>query len=679
MSQHTVRAAADGWQRGSVVLGCDYNPEQWPESVWADDMALMREAGVGLVAINIFGWAQIQPQHGVFDFSALDRVMDLLHANGIRVNLGTGTASPPPWLSAMHPEILPVMADGTTRWPGGRQAWCPSSPVFRDAALTLLAAVAERYAAHPALALWHVSNELGCHNALCYCDVSAASFRRWLEARYGTIERLNQAWGTSFWSQKYGAWSEILPPRATLSAGNPAQRLDFARFSSDEVLEYYRAEAELLRAAGSTPVTTNFMVTAHIKTMDYWQWAADVDIVANDHYLDHRLPSPTSEAAFSADLTRGLAGGAPWMLMEQSTSAVSWQPHNVAKAPGQMMRDTFTHIARGADAICFFQWRASIQGAEKFHSALLPHAGTDSKIWRETLELSRALGAVAEVVGTRVEASVAMVFSWQSWWATESDSHPSSDVRYLEQAHAAYEALRSAGVTVDMVEPGAPLDAYSLVVVPCLYLLSDPEAAVISDYVSAGGNALVTFFSGLADETDRLRVDPTGARKPGAFVQMLGLWTEEAFPLLPTQTLTLSDGRTASVWSETVRPTTATTLASFTDGPTAGVPALTRNTFGAGTAWYVATALDELSYASLVTEILTETGVPTLDLPRGVETTIRSNDTHRYTFVINHTATDVSLDAPGTELLTGETVHSRLTVPAGQVRVVTQERTSNVA
>jgi beta-galactosidase len=663
MARYEVRPAAGGWQRDAIVLGCDYNPEQWPESVWLEDVALMREAGVGLVAINIFGWAQLEPRPGQFEFEALDRIMDLLHEHGIRVNLGTGTASPPPWLSARHPEILPMTVDGTTRWPGGRQAWCPSSPVFRRAALELLAAVAERYATHPALAMWHVSNELGCHNALCYCDVSAGSFRLWLTARYGTIEALNDAWGTAVWSQRYGSWDEILPPRATLSAGNPAQRLDFARFSSDELLEYYRAEAGLLRAAGGTPVTTNFMITAHIRTQDYWRWAADVDIVANDHYLDHRLPHPTRELSFAADLTRGVASGQPWLLMEQSTSAVSWQPHNLAKAPGELLRNSLTHVARGADGVCFFQWRAARQGAEKFHSAMLPHAGTDSAIWRETLELSAALRSLAEVAGSRVEASVALVFSWESWWAAESDSNPSSSVTYLGQVHAAYEALLANGVTVDIVEPGAALDDYALVVVPCLYLVTDPDAATIADYVEGGGSALVTFFSGLADEDDRLRV---GA---GTWATMLGASTEQFFPLLPSAAVQLGDGSIGAVWSELVRPTSATTVASFVDGPVAGSPAITRNSHGAGKAWYVATALDAGSFGSLVSQVLAGLDVPT----RGgtaVEVVTRVSEHARFTFVINHSDESFELPMTGVELITGQTVASTLVIPAGHVRVV---------
>lgn len=667
------------WRPSSVLYGCDYNPEQWGREVWDADVALMRQAGIRLVAINIFGWATLEPRPGEYDFDGLDTIIDLLHANGIAVNLGTGTSSPPAWLTTMHPEILPVVADGTTRWPGGRQAWCPSSPVFRAEALRLVAKVAERYASHPAVAMWHVSNELGCHNALCYCDVSAVAFRRWLETRYGTIEALNAAWGTSFWSQRYAEWDEILPPRATLSAGNPAQRLDFARFSSDELLDYYRGEADILRSASTSPVTTNFMVTAHIRSQDYWQWAGDMDLIANDHYLDNRLPHPASELSFAADLTRGLAGGEPWMLMESSTGAVSWQPHNLAKAPGQMLRNTLTHVARGADGVCFFQWRASRQGAEKFHSALLPHAGTDSTTWRETLELGAALGAIAEVAGSRVDARVALVFSWQSWWAAEGDSQPSSDVRYLDEVHAAYEALRASGVTVDVVAPGDDLSRFSVVVVPCLYLVSDDEAASISAFVAGGGTAIVTYFSGVADESDRIRMDPTGRTAPGAFSAMLGAWTEEYFPLLPDEKVALSGGSRASRWTEVVRLTTAEAIASFVGGAVAGRPAITRNRFGEGTAWYLATALDEPSYAALVARVLAEAGVATGG-DRDFEVVSRSSDAGSWMFAINHSTDERTVAVAGTELLTGAVVEGSLAVPAGAVRVVrltSNERTSH--
>ncbi|GAA1219895.1 beta-galactosidase [Rhodoglobus aureus] len=658
------------WSPESLVLGCDYNPEQWSEDVWRRDVALMNEAGVTLVAINIFGWAEIEPRPGQYSFDRLDAIMDLLHSAGIRVNLGTGTSSPPAWLTTARPDILPTAADGTRRWQGGRQGWCPSSPEFRAAALGLVAKVAARYSSHPALAMWHVSNELGCHNAHCYCDTSAAAFRVWLRARYSTIDALNEAWGTAFWSQRYSDWNEILPPRTVLSSANPAQRIDFSRFSSDELLDYFRGEAALLRSVSSIPVTTNFMVTAHIRSQNYWQWASDMDVIANDHYLDHRLPHPVSELSFAADLTRGLAHGEPWILMEQASSAVSWQPHNLAKHPGEMLRNTLTHVARGADTVCFFQWRASRHGAEKFHSALLPHAGTDTSIWRETLDLGAKLHALESLAGTRVEASVALVFSWEAWWAAEGDSQPSEDVKYLEQVHAAYEALRANGVTVDVVAPGAPLDDYKLVVVPSLYLVNDHSVDVITDFVAAGGVAVVTFFSGIVDETDGIRLDPTGETPPGAFHSLVGAWTEQFFPVTPQTELVLNDGGLATTWAEHVRPTTADVVAEFASGPVPGGPAITRNRFGSGAAWYVATALDEASFADLMGRALDEADVEQLDLPAGVEVVTRSNDSDRFRFVINHSAREISFPANGAELLTESTVTGLVTVPAGGVRVI---------
>lgn len=648
-----------------VAFGCDYNPEQWDAQLWDDDIRLMTDAGITLVAINVFGWAQIEPRRGEFDFSGLDAVIERLHRAGIGVNLGTGTASPPPWLSAEHPEILPVDADGRSAWPGGRQAFCPSSPVFRDAAQRLVTAVAERYGAHPVVRLWHVSNELGCHNALCYCDVSAAAFRRWLREKYGSLDELNRAWGTAFWSQRYGAWDEILPPRRTLSAGNPTQALDFARFSSDEVLECYRMEERILRRMSTVPVTTNFMVTAHIRTQDYWRWAPYVDVVANDHYLDHRLDDPHQELSFSADLTRGLAAGNPWMLMEQASGAVNWQPHNLAKAPGEMLRNTFTHIARGADAVCFFQWRASAQGTEKFHSALLPHAGTHTRKWKEVLELGRALESIGEVVGSRVIAEVAMVFSWEAWWATDLDSHPSADVRYLEQMHAVYRALWDAGIAVDMVAPGADLSAYRLVVVAALYLVSDAQARTIEEFVEAGGSAVVTFFSGIVDEDDRVRL----GGYPGAFTHLLGLHVEEFFPLAAGEEVQLDDGARGMLWSELIQLDTAEAVTTFRDGTLLGEAAVTRNAFGRGIAWYLATALDPASLRTAIERAARDAGVAVVETPPGVEALVRRSDTADYRFFISHAPTAHRLAIQGHELLTDQPIQA-LEIPPGAVRVV---------
>lgn len=664
MAHSTTVAGLSG--TGQLVYGCDYNPEQWDASVWDEDVRLMKEAGVNLVAVNIFGWADLEPEQGVFRFENLDAVMDLLAENGIGVNLGTGTSSTPAWLTTAHPEALPRMADGTNRWPGGRQAFCPSSPIYRERAVALVEQVSARYGSHPALRLWHVSNELGCHNSLCYCDVSAEVFRGWLRARYETLDSLNAAWGTAFWSQRYSAWEQILPPRLTLSATNPTQTLDFNRFSSDELLAHYSAEEAVLRRNSDAPITTNFMVAAHIRNQDYWTWAPEMDVIANDHYVDHRLNSPLAELAFAADTTRGLAQGRPWLLMEHSTGAVNWQPRNIAKGPGEMLRTSLTHLARGADGLCFFQWRASLQGSEKFHSAMIPHAGTDSQIWRDAVDLGSSLGKLREIAGTTVHADVALVFSWEAWWAHDQESHPSSDVRYIEQVQAAHKALWDAGLTVDVVAPGADLSAYKLAVVPNLYLVRDDHAAVISDFVAGGGSAFITFFSGIVDENERVR--PGGY--PGAFRELLGIRSEEFFPLDPAHPLTLDNGSLASLWSEAIRLTTAEAMLSFATGHHVGSPAVTRNRFGAGEAWYAGTVLDGGVLKDLLLRAAVTAGVRIPDVQSGLESVTRRGSGHEYVFLINHSTEDRKHRVSGVELLTSEAVADVVVVPAGAVRVV---------
>ncbi|MDY0908461.1 beta-galactosidase [Microbacterium sp. CFBP9034] len=668
-----MTAPARPFEHDGIAFGCDYNPEQWTPDVWDEDIALMTVAGVDLVAINIFGWSHLEPRQGEFDFRGLDDIIGRLHTAGIRVNLGTGTSSPPAWLTRAHPEILPMAEDGTRRYQGGRQAWCPSSPVFREAALRLVDAVARRYGSHPAVSLWHVSNELGCHNALCYCDESAAAFRRWLRERYETLDAVNAAWGTAFWSQTYGDWDEILPPRLTLSTRNPGQFLDFHRFSSDELLAHYRAEAAAIRPVSDLPITTNFMVTAHIENLDYWSWADDMDVIANDHYLDHRLAAPGAELAFAADLSRGLGGGAPWILMEHSTGAVNWQPLNKPKAPGEIIRNSLTHVARGADGVCFFQWRASVQGSEKFHSAMLPHAGTDSAVWREVVELGGIVDRIGEVAGSRVDAQVALVFSWESWWATQTESRPSQSLGYLDQVHAAYRALHDLGLTADIVAPGADLSGYRLVVVPGLHLVRAGEAAVITDWVAAGGTALVTFYSGTVDQDDRVW---TGGYT-GPFRDALGIRIEEFAPVAAGTPLTLSSGATAGLWSERARITTAEVEASFTDGPSAGHPAITRNAWGDGTAWYLATLPEHAHYRELLGRLAAEAGVRPAAVVRGgdgaLEIVRRRRADASYLFVVNHADAAAFVTAEGVELVTGLAVSRELEVPGGAVRIIREE------
>lgn len=655
-----------------IAYGADYNPEQWDRAVWPGDLDLMQAAGVNLVSVGIFSWAELEPRLGEYRFEWLDEVMDGLAGAGIMANLANATASPPPWFSSCYPETLPVLADGSRLWPGARQAFCPSSPVFREHALRLTHKIGERYADHPALAMWHVSNEIGGHNALCYCDVSAAAFRGWLQDRYGSLDRLNEVWGTSFWSQRYSEWDQIIPPRRVASFGNPAHNLDFRRFSSDACLAIHIAERDVLRkVTPNTPITTNLM--PNHREFDYWAWAPEVDVVAIDHYLKAADPEAHIELALSADVARGLAGGNPWMLMEHSTSAVNWQPRNIAKQPGEMLRNSLQHVARGADAVMFFQWRASRFGAEKYHSAMVPHAGTDTKIWREVVALGEILERLQDVAGTTLRAEVALLYDWQSGWALDTPSHPSVDVTYQDQVQSLYRGLWEAGVTVDVVSPEADLSGYRLVVVPSLYIASETTGSNVTEFVAAGGGAIVTYLSGIVDE----HLHIFAGAFPGAFREVLGIWVEEFLPLREDESVSLDDGSRADVWCELVHLDGATALSTYLDGPVPGGPALASHEYGAGTAWYIGTRMEQDAINRLIRDVLKtlkiKPPIPMVTAPGGLEVTRRTGDGRSYLFVINHGTETAHMMAEGYELITDRQLRGRLSLEAGGCAVVREE------
>ncbi|MFJ9211781.1 beta-galactosidase [Streptomyces sp. NPDC102264] len=658
-----------------LAFGGDYNPEQWPEEVWREDVRLMREAGVNLVSLGIFSWALLEPEPGRYDFDRLDRIIGLLDEHGIRIDLATPTVAPPAWFYRAHPDALPVSREGMRYAFGSRGAICHSSPAYRAAAAAITEQLARRYGGHPALALWHVHNEYGVPVSACYCDNCAVHFRRWLSAAYSTADAVNEAWGTAFWGQRYGSFDEIEPPRATPTVCNPAQRLDYTRFADATMRENFVRERDLLhRHSPGIPVTTNFMTAlSQCDSVDYWAWGREVDLVTNDHYLITDGRRTHVNLAMAADLTRSVAGGAPWLLLEHSTSGVNWQPRNPAKAPGQMARNSLAHVARGSDGAMFFQWRQSRRGAEKFHSSMLPHAGTDSRVWREVVGLGAALGGLEAVRGTRTAADAALVWDWQSWWAQRLEWRPSEDHDARERADTFYEALYDRHLTVDFAHPEADLSRYPLVVVPALYLAVEATGRNLRTYVENGGTLVVSYFSGIVDQHDAVH---PGAH-PGVLRDVLGLTVEEFSPLGEGERvrLTAAGGAelTGDVWSEFVVPRGAETIWTYADGLTAGRPAITRHRLGRGTAWYVSTRLDARALDTVLDAAAEDAGLaPRTGLPRDVEVVRRTGEGGDYLFAVNHTGTDakVPLPAHGTELLTGERTAGRLGLPAGAVRVV---------
>jgi beta-galactosidase len=656
-----------------ILYGGDYNPEQWPEDTWEEDVRLMRDAGVNVVTLGVFSWARLEPTPGNFEFGWFDRILELLEVNGIFVDLATATASPPPWLARLHPESLPVTKEGTTLWPGSRQQYCPNSTAYRDAASRLVEHMADRYGQREALAMWHINNEYGCHVPACYCDASAEAFRAWLQERYGPIEKLNEAWNTSFWSQAYSEWTEINPPRATPTFMNPGHELDFMRFSNDALLECFEIERSILkRMTPDVPVTTNFM--SFFKPCDYWRWASREDVVSNDSYPDPSAPETPAAAAMGCDLMRSLAGG-PWVLMEQAAGHVNWRDRNAPKRPGQMRALSYQAVSRGADGIMFFQWRQSKAGSEKFHSAMLLHADpASSRVYEEVRQLGNELASLDDVLGSRVDARVGIVFDWPSWWALELPSKPSSDIRMIEQLFTFYRPLFEANIATDFVSSDGALDRYEVVLVPNLYLVSDTAAANVTKYVSSGGTLVMSFFSGIVDESDHVRL----GGYPAPFRDMLGLHLAEFAPMVEGESYRVEmPGHgtfSCDLWSDPIELEAAEAIATYGNGWLAGRPVVTHNPYGQGAAYYLGTRLEPAGMSTLLNAVTRARGIAAPpEAPSGVEVVRRRGSGREFLFAINHgeATADLSLDRSYVERLSDRRV-DRLTLDPFAVAILEQ-------
>ena len=616
----------------------------------------------------------MEPSEGVYDFAVLDDIVDRLEAEGRNMVLATSTGAMPPWLALNHPDVLRTDFEGRRHGYGQRHNACPNSPTFRTRSAALAGALAGRYSSFRSLIAWHIGNEYG---GACYCDNCAAAFRTWLKAKYGTLESVNEAWNSVFWSHTYSAWEQILPPNALTEHWRGEDHtafqgitLDYRRFMSDSLLACFLGEKRAIRIFDAdTPVTTNFM--GMFRPLDYFRWAEHLDFASWDNYP----PDMHSEVrmALTHDLNRGLKGGKPFWVMEQTPSRTASRDVNPLKRPGVMRLWSWQAVAHGADAVMFFQMRASKGACEKYHGAVLDHSGrTDTRTFSEVAGLGaefEALGGLT--IGARTPARVALIWDWDSWWAWEMTDGINRGLKYIDVALNYYRPWWKLGTDVDVVPMDADLAGYDVVVAPLAHMLKDDLVHRLGLVAERGGTVITGMLSCRVSPSDNAILDPCGT----PLAALAGVRVEEIDAAEPGQPVGVefADGlRTAGTLVMEVltaeksaeqagfnadsshsidspAPQAAEVLATYTDQFYSGTPAVTRRTLGAGELYYIATLLDDPGMDLIARTAADRHGLTALypDHP-DVEVTHRvSGDTH-LAFVLNHADTPVTLPAPFT-------------------------------
>lgn len=667
-----------------IWYGGDYNPDQWPKEVWREDMRLFKLAHIDVASLPVFSWSLLQPEEERYDFSWLDEILDLLAENEIYACLATSTAAHPAWMARRYPDVLRVDFQGRKHLFGQRHNSCPNSPTYRKYAARLAGRLAERYKDHPTLVAWHVSNEYG---GACYCDNCAKAFRRWLQRRYKSLDVVNEVWNTRFWNHTFYDWDEIVPPNLLsehLSDRDPTRTafqgisLDYARFNSDSLLQCYLNEyQEIKKHTPDIMVTTNMMGT--YKPLNYFEWAKHLDIISWDNYPSNQ--TDTASIALRHDLMRGLKEGQPFMLMEQTPSQQNWQPYNGVKRPGVMRLWSYQAVAKGADTVMFFQLRQSRGACEKFHAAVISHAGHEhTRTFQECAELGKELAQLGdEVIGTSIDARIGLLFDWENWWALEFSSGPSVDLKYLPQIEKYYRACWKQNLPVDLIHPDMDLSRYDIVIAPVLYMLQPGFSDRIKAFVQEGGVFLTTFFSGIVDSNDRAFLGGF----PGELKDLLGIWAEETDALFPDMKNAmvvgeehpgLSGVHESGLICDVIHAETAQVVGVYEKDFYASQPALTRNTFGEGEAWYVATDPHQQFVDQLITYLAKEKGIePVLDTPEDVEATKRNDDDRSYIFLLNHSDETKEIDLKaieGMDLLSGEAVKGKILLKPKDVAII---------
>ncbi|ROR97001.1 beta-galactosidase [Salana multivorans] len=677
-----------------IAYGGDYNPEQWDKAVWDADYEAFDAAHITTLTVGVFAWSVIQPAEDVLDFTVLDEIVQRAADEGRHLVLGTGTGALTPWLVRAYPEVTRVDFDGRRHVFGQRHNACWSSPQFRRLARGLAGRLAERYGSHPNVVAWHIGNEYGGDGGACYCELCAAEFRLWLRERYGTLEELNEAWNTTFWSHRFTDWDEIQVPSALSEhwrgRGHTAFQgitLDFYRFTTDNAIRQYGEEKAAIREHSDLPATTNFM--GFFQPLDYHRWAPHLDFASWDNYPP-RVDEPW-RTALTHDLVRGLKDGAPFWLMEQTPSVTASRDVNPVRRPGVMPLWSWQAVAHGSDSVLFFQMRQSRGACEMTHGAVLEGSGRlDTRVFREVAALGEGLRRVgAEVTGARTPARVALVVDWESWWSVEMSDGPNRLVRYLPTLLSWGRELFEAGAQVDVVPVEADLGAYDVVLAPLLHLVRGDAVASLASVVERGGTVVTGYLSGRRDEDDRRFL----ADFPGPLADLAGVRvaeTDAAEPGVRTRVSgVLPDGSgletTGGMVVEVLVPEGAEVVARYGDDFYAGEPAVTLRTHPAaggaagaapGQVWYVGTELAQDGIAAIVRCALDRHGLvgPYADVP-GLELATRVRaDGGRVDFLLHHGAepVTVALHASGTDLLTGRqlTAGERLRLEPTEVVVL---------
>lgn len=659
-----------------ILYGGDYNPNQWDKEVWHEDMQIFRNAHINSATINVFSWAKLQPSESEYHFDELDEIVEMLSQEGYDIVLATSTAALPAWMVKKYPEVARTDYQGRHHKFGHRHNACPNSLVFQKYASLLVEQLASRYSSNPHVTCWHISNEYG---GECYCENCEKAFRVWLKKKYKNIEALNKAWNLEFWGHTIYDWDEIVLPNALGDGMDSGQNtafagisIDYRRFNSDSMLENYKMERDIIhRYAPNALITTNLMGT--YKGLDYFKWAKEMDIVSWDNYPSYN--TPWSYTAMCHDLMRGLKD-APFMLMEQTPSQQNWQPYNSLKRPGQMRAQSYQTIAHGADTIQFFQLRRSVGGCEKFHGAVISHAGTENtRVFREVKQLGAELEQLSAILpGSRNMADVGILFDWDNYWALEYTSGPNVQLTYVDQIHQYYRYFYEKNIPVNMIPFDADFSRYKVIAAPVLYMVKAGMKEALENFVANGGILLTTFMSGIVNESDNVYL----GGYPGPLRNLAGIWAEEIDALAPEQQnlIRFSDQTecACSLLCDLIHLEGAECIAEYASDFYAGTPAVTRHAFGSGLVYYIGTQLDQSALAKVLSMLCTEADIHRLtEDATPLEAAVRIADDAAYYFLINFSGQNTSVPKEfigKTDLLTDSVLSEQTILEPYDVSIV---------